>query len=79
MQNLFSYPLYVEDMGSGTKLYKLEATAKQLAYITEVLKVDGAKSFWITCFIPTPPLARKENLYGTSKEYSKQQKASSSG
>ena len=45
MQNLFSYPLYVEDMGSGAKLYKLEATTKQLAYITEVLKVDGVKSF----------------------------------
>ena len=45
MQNLFSYPLYVEDMGSGAKLYKLEATTKQLAYITEGLKVDGVKSF----------------------------------
>ncbi len=45
MQNLFSYPLAVEDMGSGTKTYHLTATPQQLAYIAEVLKVDGITSF----------------------------------
>lgn len=45
MQNLFSYPLTVEDMGSGTKTYHLNAAPKQLAYIAEVLKVDGILSF----------------------------------
>lgn len=45
MQNLFSYPLEVDDIGSALRHYKLKATPEQLAYIQEVLKVDGVKSF----------------------------------
>ena len=45
MQNLFSHPLNLEDMGSGVRTYRLSAEPKQLAYIAEVLKVDGVLNF----------------------------------
>lgn len=45
MQNLFSYPLLVEELTSATKSFHLKATQPQLAYIAEVLKTVSAKSF----------------------------------
>ncbi len=45
MQNLFSFPLAIEDMGTGTKTYHLKANTKQLPYIAEILKVDGIVEF----------------------------------
>lgn len=45
MQNLFSYPLTLEDLGSGTKSYQLKATPIQLKFIAEVLKVEKVESF----------------------------------
>ena len=45
MQNLFSYPLKVEDMGSGSKKYQLKASSEQLKYVAEVLKLDNILRF----------------------------------
>ncbi len=45
MQNLFSYPLTLEDLGSGTKSYHLQANHLQLKFIAEVLKVERIESF----------------------------------
>ena len=45
MQNLFSYPLDVDELGSALRRYKLKADSDELAYIKEVLKVDDVKSF----------------------------------
>ena len=45
MQNLFSYPLKLDDMSSSTQNYKLKANQKELEYITEVMKVPAVKSF----------------------------------
>ena len=45
MQNLFSYPLEVSELGSALRRYKLKATPAELDYIKEVLKVDDVKSF----------------------------------
>ncbi len=45
MQNLFSYPLDVDELGSALRRYKLKAGPDELAYIKEVLKVDDVKSF----------------------------------
>lgn len=45
MQNLFSYPLKLEDMSSATQNYKLKASQKELECITEVMKVPAVKSF----------------------------------
>ncbi len=45
MQNLFSYPLKLEDMSSSTQKYKLKANKQELEYITEIMKVPAVKSF----------------------------------
>ncbi len=45
MQNLFSYPLKLEDMSAGTQVYHLKAKADELVFITEVMQVPAIKSF----------------------------------
>ena len=45
MQNLFSYPLKLEDMSPSTQKYKLKADKQELEYITEIMKVPAVKSF----------------------------------
>ena len=45
MQNLFSYPLKLEDMSSSIQKYKLKANNQELENITEVMKVPSVKSF----------------------------------
>ena len=45
MQNLFSYPLYIEDIGTGIKTYNLNANPKQLKEIKDILKVDDVLRF----------------------------------
>lgn len=45
MQNLFSYPLVVEDISSAESTYELRADNAALAQIAEILKVRNAKSF----------------------------------
>lgn len=44
MQNLFSYPIVVDELNAQTKKYELKANAKDLVYLTEVLKVPAVKS-----------------------------------
>ncbi len=44
MQNLFSYPLVVDDLSSATKEYRLVAKKEELPCITEILKVVDVKS-----------------------------------
>ncbi len=45
MQNLFSYPLLVEDISVKEKKFKLAANKNELAYIKDILKVPDVKSF----------------------------------
>lgn len=45
MQNLFTYPLKLDDMSSSTQKYRLKADEKELKYITDVMKVPAVKSF----------------------------------
>ena len=45
MQNLFTYPLKLEDMSQAAHTYKLKATPEELKFITEVMKVPAVKSF----------------------------------
>lgn len=59
MQNLFSYPLKLEDMSSSTQKYELKASAEELEYITEVMKVPAVKSFSAEI---TVKLYKKEHL-----------------
>ena len=59
MQNLFSYPLKLEDMSSSTQKYVLKADGKELEYITEIMKVPAVKSF---CAELNVKLFKKEHL-----------------
>lgn len=45
MQNLFTYPLKLEDMSQAAHTYKLKASADELKFITEVMKVPAVKNF----------------------------------
>lgn len=45
MQNLFSYPIMVDDLTTASKSFQLQADKAQLAYIAEVLKVVSAQKF----------------------------------
>ena len=44
MQKLFSYPIEVDGLSSSVKKYQTTASAKDLVYLTEVLKVPAVKS-----------------------------------
>lgn len=45
MQNLFSYPLVVDELSAAQRRYKFKAEEKELKFIADVLKVVDAKSF----------------------------------
>lgn len=45
MQNLFSYPLKLEDMSAAVQNYRLRAQKDELAYITELMKVPAVLGF----------------------------------
>ncbi len=45
MQNLFSYPIVVDELTASEKKYHLEANNQDLDYLKEVLKVENVKSF----------------------------------
>ncbi len=45
MQNLFSYPLKLEDMSVATQKYNLRATPDELKYIAEIMQVPAINKF----------------------------------
>lgn len=45
MQNLFTYPLRLEDMSQATQNYKLIASPQDLSYITKIMQVPAVKKF----------------------------------
>ncbi len=45
MQNLFSYPLVVDEISGPEKVYRLNADEKQRTYIAEIYQIPGVKSF----------------------------------
>lgn len=45
MQNLFSYPIIIDELTPSEKKYSLKANNQDLAYLKEILKVEDVKSF----------------------------------
>ena len=45
MQNLFSYPIVVDDLPSTERKYHLNADKQELDYLKGVLQVEGVRSF----------------------------------
>lgn len=59
MQNLFSYPLAVDDLSAAERKYHLKANREELKYITEVLKIVDCKDFETDIFVK---LNKKQHL-----------------
>lgn len=59
MQNLFSYPLKLEDMSPAVQKYELKASPAELEYITAVMQVPAVKTFMATVNVR---LHKKEHL-----------------
>ena len=67
MQNLFSYPLIIDDLTSSEKKYHLKANAKQLMYISEIIKVIDTKSFEADIFVKSDKKNHRIDVWGKVK------------
>ena len=45
MQNLFSMPIIIDDLGNNQKTFNISADKNQLEEIKQILKVEGVESF----------------------------------
>ena len=59
MQNVFSYPLIVDDISTSEKKYTIKADTKQLSHIKDILKVPDIVSLNAILFTE---LSRSTNL-----------------
>lgn len=66
MQNLFSYPIIVDELGNAPKKFSLKAAKEDLVYLAEVLKVVSVKSFEGTAILK---LNRKEHRLDVSGRF----------
>ena len=67
MQNLFSYPLEVDELGSAPRHYELKAGPAELTYIKEVLKVDDVRSFESKLDVKLNKSEHRLEVSGTAK------------
>ena len=59
MQNLFSYPLKLEDMSTAVRRYELNASPQELEFVAGIMKVPSVKSFTAEIYVR---LHKKEHL-----------------
>lgn len=59
MQNLFSYPLKLEDMSTAVRRYELKASPEELKFVAGIMKVPSVKSFTAEIYVR---LHKKEHL-----------------
>lgn len=64
MQNLFSYPIVVDELTGAVKKYEITAGAKDLTYLAEVLKVPGVKSCSATVYLKPERKINSLKVYG---------------
>ena len=67
MQNLFSYPLIVDELTAATKEYHLEAKKEELPYITEVLMVPSVKSLKADISVKLDKKNHRLTVWGKAK------------
>lgn len=67
MQNLFSYPLIVDELSAATKKYHLEAAKNELPYVTEILKVPTVKSLSAELNVKLDKKNHRLNVWGEAK------------
>lgn len=63
MQNLFSYPIIVDELSASEKKYTLDANNQDLEYLKEVLKVEAVKQFHAEIYLK---LNKKEHRLDVS-------------
>ena len=66
MQNLFSYPLVVDDLTPSVKKYHLSAQKEELPYITEILKVPAVKSLQADINVKPNKKEHQIKVWGTA-------------
>lgn len=67
MQNLFSYPIAVDELSSAARKYEIKATPKDLEYLAEVLKVPSVKNCVATLWLRLNPKEHKLSVSGKLK------------
>ena len=67
MQNIFSYPLIVEDISPQEKKYTLKASKEDLAYLKEALKIPDVKSFEAVIFTKLHKKEHRLEVWGKIK------------
>ncbi len=67
MQNLFSYPLIIDELTPSEKKYHLKANDKQLIYISEIIKVIDTKSFEADIFVKPDKKNHRIDVWGKVK------------
>jgi uncharacterized metal-binding protein YceD (DUF177 family) len=67
MQNIFSYPLIVEDLSANEKLFALKANDAERAYIKDVLKVPAVKTFDAEIKVKFSKKEHRLDVWGTIK------------
>lgn len=65
MQNLFSYPIVVDELSASEKKYNLIADKQGLEYLKEVLKVESVKSFAAEIRVKYYKKEHRLNVWGT--------------
>lgn len=65
MQNLFSYPLKLEDMSREVRKYELNAGTEELGFITEIMKVPAVKSFHAEVYVKLGKKNHLADVWGT--------------
>ncbi len=66
MQNLFSYPLIVDELTPSVKKYSLEATNEQLPGIAEILKVPAVKTLRAEISVKSSKKEHRVKVWGTA-------------
>lgn len=64
MQNLFSYPLIVDELTASEKKYHLHADEKELKYLKDVFKVESVRAFSAEIFLKYKKKEHRVDVWG---------------
>ncbi len=64
MQNLFSYPIVVDELSASEKKYHIQAKAEELKYLQEVFKVESVRSFSAEIYLKYKKKEHRLDVWG---------------
>lgn len=65
MQNLFSYPIVIDELTASEKKYHLKAGKQDLEYLKDVLNVESVKSFSAEIMLKLHKKEHRLNVWGS--------------